>query len=202
MPFTTYGLLKAVRSHTINSPSVQESVESGRPNACNGCHLDKPLAWTARYLSSWYGIEAPELDADEQEIAASALWLLRGNAGQRVLAAYSMGWTEARKASGTAWMAPLLAELLDDPYDAVRLMAHRSLRDLEGMEELHYEFTAPPRRRSRRRQRAVELWEARAAPVASERRAAVLIDEQGHLRRREIERLLRSRDNRPMMLWE
>src|SRR5262249_9552034 len=41
MPYTTYGLLRALRSHQISSPTVQASVDTGRPNACNLCHLDK-----------------------------------------------------------------------------------------------------------------------------------------------------------------
>src|SRR5262249_37039935 len=40
MPHTTYGLLKTIRSHQISSPSVQASLDTGRPNACNLCHLD------------------------------------------------------------------------------------------------------------------------------------------------------------------
>ena len=41
MSHTAYGLLKAIRSHHISSPSVASSVQTGRPNACNQCHLDK-----------------------------------------------------------------------------------------------------------------------------------------------------------------
>ena len=55
MPFTTYGLLKAIRSHTITSPTVRSSLATGRPNACNLCHLDKSLGWTAQKLNGWYG---------------------------------------------------------------------------------------------------------------------------------------------------
>jgi hypothetical protein len=47
MPYTTYGLLKTIRSHQISSPSVAASLQTGRPNACNLCHLDRTLAWTA-----------------------------------------------------------------------------------------------------------------------------------------------------------
>ncbi|MCA9691844.1 MAG: hypothetical protein KC636_19745, partial [Myxococcales bacterium] len=39
MPYTTYGLLRALRSHLVDSPTVRVSLESGRPNACNLCHL-------------------------------------------------------------------------------------------------------------------------------------------------------------------
>ncbi len=55
MPFTTYGLLKAIRSHQVSSPSVQAKFgKRAGPIACNQCHQDKTLAWTSDYLSRWY----------------------------------------------------------------------------------------------------------------------------------------------------
>jgi hypothetical protein len=59
MPYTTYGLLKTVRSHRITSPNAGVALETGRPDACSLCHVDKPLAWTARHLTSWYGTPVP-----------------------------------------------------------------------------------------------------------------------------------------------
>ena len=87
MPHTTWGLLRAIRSHTIDSPSVQTSVTTGRPNACNLCHLDRTLQWTADTLEQWYDIDPPELSEDEKTVAASVLWILRGDAVQRALVA-------------------------------------------------------------------------------------------------------------------
>ena len=91
MPYTSYGLLRALRSHRISSPSVAASVETGRPNACNQCHLDKTLAWTADRLAEWYNISVPPLEDDDRTLPASMIWLLRGDAGQRAL----MAWTLA-----------------------------------------------------------------------------------------------------------
>lgn len=130
MPYTTYGLLKTIRSHQISSPSVQATLDTGRPNACNLCHLDKTLAWTAESLETWYGIAPPLLGEDERRVAASLLALLKGDAGQRAIAAQSMGWTAAREASGSGWMTPYLALLTKDSYDAVRHIASRSLATL------------------------------------------------------------------------
>jgi len=87
MPQTTYGLLKTIRSHQISSPSVQATLETGRPDACSLCHLDKTLAWTAGALDEWYGIPQPALSDDEETVAASVLWLLKGDAGQRAIVA-------------------------------------------------------------------------------------------------------------------
>jgi hypothetical protein len=130
MPHTTYGLLKTIRSHQISSPSVQATVETGRPNACNLCHLDKTLGWTADHLQRWYGISRPALGDDEESVAASVLWLLKGDAGQRAIVAQAMGWTPAQQASGSAWLTPYLALTQKDQYDAVRLIASRSLKTL------------------------------------------------------------------------
>lgn len=83
MPYTTYGLLKAIRSHEVDSPTVSASLATGRPNACNQCHLDKTLAWAADHLERWYQTPIPALTDDEASIAASVLWAVRGDAGQR-----------------------------------------------------------------------------------------------------------------------
>ena len=130
MPRTTYGLLKTMRSHQISSPSVQASLDTGRPNACNLCHLDQTLAWTAGVLKEWYATPTPALDDDDRNVAASLVWLLRGDAGQRAIVAQSMGWSAAQQASGTGWMTPYLALLQKDSYDAVRYIAARSVKTL------------------------------------------------------------------------
>ena len=91
MPYTSYGLLRSQRSHQISSPTVAATLETGRPNACNLCHLDKPLEWTSQYLEEWYGTPRAPLDQDQQRIAASVLWSISGDAGQRALAALEHG---------------------------------------------------------------------------------------------------------------
>ena len=145
MPHATYGLLGAVRNHRITSPTVRESLESGRPNACNLCHLDQPLSWTAAQLTRWYQQPAPlpgTMDVDERNVAAGALWMMRGDAAQRALVGWAMGQPEAHAAAGSAWMAPHLAISLDDPYAAVRSIAADALRALPGFGELDFDYTA------------------------------------------------------------
>ncbi len=201
MPHTTYGLLKAIRSHQISSPDVTADLRAGRPNACNLCHLDKTLAWSSQHLQPWYGQSPAEFDEDQQTVAASLLWLLRGDAGERALAAWSMGWSPALEASGDEWPAPFLACLLNDPYDAVRFIARRSLREQPGFHEFDYDFQASRTERGGARDRAWEIW---AAQPTRQRRSgpALLIDSQTGLQRKALNRLLNQRDDRPVKLAE
>lgn len=204
MPHTTYGLLKAIRSHQIDSPSVQASIETGRPNACNLCHLDKTLSWTSNYLNQWFGIPVATLSKDEQSIAGSLLWLLKGDAGQRALVAWSMGWTPAVQASGEWWIAPFLAQLLVDPYAAVRFIASDSLQELPNYHSFSYDFTGPQEQRAKALKRALLIWnEQHEQAVESEiDQSQILLHVDGSLNHSEIERLLQQRDNSPMNLAE
>jgi predicted CXXCH cytochrome family protein len=148
MPFTTYGLLKGIRSHQITSPNAAVARETGRPSACAGCHLDKSAAWVAKPLADWYGQKAPDLTDDEKQIPAAVMMALMGDAGQRALTAFAMGWDDAQKASGGAtWLTPYLAQLMDDPYPAVRYIAHRSLRTLPEFKDFAFDFSPDPARR-------------------------------------------------------
>jgi hypothetical protein len=168
MPYTTYGLLKTIRSHQISNPSVKATLDTGRPNACNLCHLDKTLAWAAEYLEQWYRIPTPALDADQQSVAAAVLTLLKGDAGQRAIVAQSLGWAPAQQASGTGWMAPYLALMQQGSYDAVRHIATRS------------RATLPPFRRDALPRNNREL----------------LLNADGAFDAETVNRLVRARDNR------
>jgi predicted CXXCH cytochrome family protein len=198
MPHTTYGLLKAIRSHEITSPSVTVARETGRIDACSACHLDRPLGWTAQHLRAWWGSSEPdELDADGTR-GAAIVQLLRGDAGQRALAAWHMAWPPALAASGRGWQAPLLARLLDDPYAAVRIVAARSLA------ALGYPVDVAEIARERR-PAAVSAIEAswRADPSAIDRSGpAVLSSGPGELDAAAIAELLSRRDERRVALEE
>jgi predicted CXXCH cytochrome family protein len=198
MPYTTYGLMKGLRSHQVASPSVKTTVQTGRPDACNLCHLDKTLAWTSAHLQTWYGIPQEKLPADADGIAASVLWILKGEAGQRALIAWHMGWPPARHASGDQWFAPYLAQLLEDPYPAVRYIAGRSLRRLPGFEKFSYDFVAGLEDRRRAKQSSYEIWAMQKMRPAPE----LLLDWQGRIDAAKFEALRNQRNNRSMELLE
>jgi hypothetical protein len=202
MPHTTYGLLKATRSHMVNSPRVLDSVQAGRPNACNLCHQDKTLAWTAETLAQWYKHAIPKLSADDEKIASSVLWALRGDAAQRALTAWSYGWADAHVASGNNWQAPFLGQLLDDRYNAVRFIAHRSLKRLPGFGDFEYDFMSAPATRAAAVVNARNLWQqtqdGQKRPFATQ----TLIDHAGRNLDADFHRLLRQRDDRPVEIAE
>src|SRR5262245_35507385 len=199
MPYTSYGLLKALRSHQISNPSVQESLQTGRPNACNLCHLDKTLDWTGQQLSAWYKIPQQSLLQEDKTVAASILWALKGDAGQRALIAWHMGWKPAREISGDSWLAPYLAPLLEDPYSAVRYIAGRSLKRLPGYENFRYDYVTAPDELHRARERAFETWTKTAKPSAN---AALLLAPDGQPEQDSFAALLSARDNRVLELHE
>ncbi len=201
MPHTTYGLLKAIRSHQISVPHITEDRQAGRPNACNLCHLDRTLAWSDQHLHDWFGSARATLDSDEKTLAASIVWLLRGDAGVRALAAWNMGWSAAQETSGTAWQAPFLIHALGDPYDAVRLIARRSLKTLPGFSQFEFDVFGTPDELATGQQEAYLVWanRPRNEPAATPH---LMQDEQGRLDRSTLHRILQQRDHRPVNLVE
>jgi predicted CXXCH cytochrome family protein len=195
MPHTTYGLLRAMRSHQISVPRVQDTLATGRPNACNGCHADRSLGWTADALRRWYGTPAPSLTSDQRALSATLLDVARGEPGVRALAAWSLGWDAARAASPGDWMAPLLIELLDDEYSAIRYNAYRSLRKITGFSDLEYDYVGPQEARWKAqeaaRQRAARLTPATTATTRP--RPELLFSADGKFLRGELERLMAER---------
>jgi hypothetical protein len=191
MAYTSYGLLKALRSHRIDVPSAATTLDTGRPNACNLCHLDKSIGWTAARLSEWYGAASPSLGEDEASVPLALLLGLRGNAGQRALVAWALGWAPAQGASRAEFVPALLGVLLDDPYDAVRYIAARTMRSL-GLDAgaSGYDFV---------QRRAV----SEPSPTyLAQRIPPTLPDDERERLQTLFERLLVQRDNRPMRLLE
>lgn len=174
MPHTTWGLLGAMRAHRITSPNAGVALNTGRPNACNLCHLDRTFAWTVDKLQEWYGQEPPVGPQPEQlhmpdDVAASVVWLLRGNGVQRGVAAWHFGWDVAVQTSASWWAPPLLARALNDPYPAVRYAVHKALTSYDGYADFGFDYAANADVLYQERLRALALWtppDDDAAPTA------------------------------------
>ena len=184
-------------------PDGGASVQTGRPNACNLCHLDKTLAWTSDYLEKLVrNAEAPLIE-DEQTIAASLLWLLRGRCRPA-----RAGGLEHGMAAGAAGLGHELdgalpaALLLDDPYDAVRFIAFRSLRSLPGFAGFKYDFVSPPSERFAATVRALDNWRRTRRPEDRRTDRELLFNAGGLPDVDLITRLLRQRNDRRVVLRE
>jgi len=200
MPYTSYGLLKAVRTHTIGSPSAQASIDSGKINACNQCHLDETLEWTSQNLTSMYGHAVADVSSDDKKIAASIMWSLKGDAAQRALMAWSMGWEDAQKVSGRSWMIFYLADLMFDDYDAIRYIAYRSLKSIPGFEAIQYDHMRPQEERERVMQEVLAVWNATTEKRPTD--AKLLYDSNGEIQNGTYESLRQLRDTRPILVTE
>jgi hypothetical protein len=201
-PYTTFGLLKAIRSHRVSSPSVAAELATGRPNACNACHLDQTLAWTQQQLERDYGVQPVPLDEAAQSIAAGPRWVATGDAGVRALAAWYLGWEPARRAAGSDWRPPYLAELLADPYSAVRAVAFRSLQRDPSYQDFAYDYVrARGSIGDAARERVQADW-ARQPTDAAPHPLAPLVAAERRLDRESWAQLLTARDTRPISLSE
>ncbi|HJT32414.1 MAG TPA: cytochrome c3 family protein [Pirellulales bacterium] len=201
MPHTTYGLFKAIRSHQISSPSAAVTLTTGRPNACNLCHLDQSLAWTAEKLADWYGQTSPELDDEQRSTSAALVWLLRGNSIQRVLLAWVAGWTPAVETSDGRRLVPHLAQLLTDPSPAIRLVAYRSIRSIAPELVENYNFVSPEAEQLAVQRGILDGWRR----AASDERATdelLFIAPDGQLQADKINELLRGRDPEEVQVRE
>jgi predicted CXXCH cytochrome family protein len=200
MPHTTYGLMKAIRAHRVDSPSVARELESGRPNACNLCHLDKTLAETADTLSEWYAQPELTVPSPWDETAASVVWLLRGDAVVRAVTAWHLGWEPALRASGRGWQAPLLVQTLPDDYVAVRFLAWRALTQHEGFEQLDFPYDGDDAELTA----FADSWRAAAQKLARPfaGRAELVLDENAALLQDEVIALLLERDTTEVRVAE
>jgi len=55
MPTRTYMVIDGRHDHSLRVPRPDLSVTLGTPNACNGCHADKPADWAAAAVARWFG---------------------------------------------------------------------------------------------------------------------------------------------------
>jgi hypothetical protein len=202
MPHTSWGLLKAARSHQIDSPNAATALSTGRINACNLCHMDQTLAWTAEKLEAWYGMPAPELtDPAQREVAEGLLHALRGDAAERAIAAWNMRREPVHEVAGSEWMLPVLAQLLLDPYEAVRHAASGSIRALPGFADHEFDYLAPETVRRAVAEQLLARWRAQPRPAHRDP-ARLLLDDAGALDEARFAKLLSERDDRRVFRGE
>ncbi|MFM1942128.1 MAG: hypothetical protein RI897_1110 [Verrucomicrobiota bacterium] len=202
MPHTTYALFSGIRSHQISSPTVGGLKAGAAPNACNLCHLDQSLGWAADHLEEWYHQKEAKLTQEEEVVAASVLWGLKGHGAYRVIVAWHLGWAPALAASGRGWIPYYLSRLLEDPYGAVRYVALRSLRSNPDFQGLSYDFLADAQMRQQFSERVRHMWELKSGQRPDGRDGRLLMGPEGRPDEAVIRALLAERDQRSVTIKE
>jgi hypothetical protein len=146
MPRIVQGFSTVIRTHRISRAFEPTMVASGQPNACNLCHLDRPVSWAARAVALYWG---REVKAPADARPAGQVWLDSGDPHLVVTAADAY----ARSPLGSGALGQLLARL-DQPIAYYRMRMVFAIEDILGHElsPALYQPTAAPA--SRRRQAA------------------------------------------------
>jgi predicted CXXCH cytochrome family protein len=202
MPHQVYSLLATHRSHRIAVPRVRDSLGTGKPHACNLCHLDKSLGWTQEQLGKWYGTKPEPLSDDERNLASSLLHLMQSDARTRAVVAGAFSQPTAQQASGRDWPTELLMRTLEkERYEAVRYLAFRALRSLHGEAienprsgERGYDYQGSPAERAAQL-RGLRLQLESAAKPGRSRYPYLPLTAGGRFADDVLDRLLRSRND-------
>jgi predicted CXXCH cytochrome family protein len=203
MPHQVFSLLDTHRSHRIAVPRVRDSVGTGKPHACNLCHLDKSLGWTQEQLGNWYGSNPMSLSDDDQTLASSLLYLTQSDARSRAIVAGAFSRHEAQQVSGKDWPDELLLRMLEhERYEAVRYLLHRGLRSLhaKALDNLspgqpgYYDYQGSPAGRAAQLRAMRELLEGSARPRRGHHPYLPLTSD-GRFAKDVLDRLLKGRND-------
>ena len=130
-------------------------------------------------MSDWYGHEIPDLDEEQRTISAAVRWALKGDAGQRAIIAWHMGWEPARTASGADWLLPYIVVHSNDPYHAVRYLSHRASLLHKEFDGNRTDFMSTDyERRAYFTRLAFDKWAETAVRTVRHYGPALLIDER------------------------
>jgi hypothetical protein len=130
MPHTNEGLGRMVRTHRIFNPNEPELIEANQVNACNLCHLDKPIDWTLTHLTTWYGenkINPARIAANypNRERAVVLDWLRSDHQPTRISTAGAIARRRAYE------FAPqLIDRLVREDYMPNRRMMQKAVEEL------------------------------------------------------------------------
>ena len=84
MPARNYMGVDARRDHGMKVPRPDLTTMTGTPDACSGCHADKPAAWSAAAAEQWYG--TPAADPMPAAVAIAGAWARTPGAGDALVA--------------------------------------------------------------------------------------------------------------------
>jgi hypothetical protein len=121
MPRITQGLDEMMRTHRISHPVERSMATQGAPNACNLCHLDRPIRWAVEEVRKGWGqkIElGPAAPDPRLSRPAGELWLESREMIERMIAVDSYSrLPDARK------HLPTIMGVMNDRTSVVRIYA-------------------------------------------------------------------------------
>jgi predicted CXXCH cytochrome family protein len=135
MPITVYMERDPRRDHGFTVPDPALTLESGVPNACGRCHLDREPSWVADRAQEWYGERLKRRSARRSRLISRArsgsrditeeLLALLAEEPSALWRAVLIGIGEV--ALGDPRLRAALLDALDDPSALVRERAARTL---------------------------------------------------------------------------
>jgi hypothetical protein len=186
MPRVVYGVMDVHVSHRIEIPDPAKAMETGRPDACTLCHVERGRQWARAALARLWHSRTPPVKAGRDDGLAPLEALFAADPIGRAVAAEALGTApqiagdSERSARATpvrqaVRQAALLAAMASERYPAVRHLAGRALarllttqnRAAESVVAAAYDATAPAARRATQ----IAILE-RALPEAARLRAA------------------------------
>jgi predicted CXXCH cytochrome family protein len=148
MPRVNEGLDTVVRTHQIHSPTRADVIENNGPNACNLCHLERPIDWTLGYLQKWYSKKYSQSEIERnyplRQEPVGVGWLTHQFRATRMVAAAAYARQKRRDA------LPVLLSILDDKYLLNRQFGQLAVEELCGVSlgKWGYSFMMAPEERA------------------------------------------------------
>jgi hypothetical protein len=126
MPRVVMGIDRYVRTHRISSPTNSELYARAAPNACNLCHLDRPIEWTLAELRAGWDVAVAIRTTAYGDDNVGDVWLASKSPAIRLIAAHAY----ARSPLGRYARAQI-EKGLTDPRAYVRAWTAFALDDIE-----------------------------------------------------------------------
>jgi len=143
MPPKNYMVVDPRHDHSLRVPRPDLSLKLGTPNACSECHKEKPVQWSADWVTKWYGPDRRAewrygealatgrrgLPGSERELTQ----LIQNEEAPAIARATALTLLGRVATSGSA---PVIDAALRDPDPWVRMGAVRAMEALPPPERL------------------------------------------------------------------
>jgi len=132
MPRMVMGIDRLVRTHRISSPTDPSVLGQAGPNACNLCHLDRSIEWTADELARNYEVHLPVAEWAKSYVPTldspvGEVWLASKEPALRLIAALAYARSPFARSE-----LPALIDHLGDPLAYLRTWTLFAVEEVLG----------------------------------------------------------------------